>query len=393
MKINKGLQYFLLGLSVSAIIIISFFVGAISDRVFVVKPVDMFLGKKPNLFTPQTPAPEGSAPTILNSQEKLIVDVAERTSGSVVTVAAKKQQSLRPLDDLFGFGFGQSPQSGGQTKQVQHDIGSGFVVEGGFVVTNRHVVDDVTAEFLVIDSQDKEHKILNIYRDPSNDLAVLRVEGLTAAPMDLGDSDSLKVGQSVIAIGTALGQFRHTVTTGVVSGLGRGIEAGDPFGGSTEALENVIQTDAAINPGNSGGPLLDSTGKVIGVNVAVSAAGQNIGFAIPINVIKTSLKQFNETGKFDRPFLGVRYQAISQQAALLNNVPQGVLVLEVVQGSSAAEAGIQTGDIITKFDGKELKDTELSKLINSKKIGDKVKVEYYRKTDKKEVELTLKGQS
>lgn len=166
----------------------------------------------------------------------------------------------------------------------------------------------------------------------------------------------------MIAIGTALGQFRHTVTTGVISGLGRGIQAIDPGMGSAEEIDNVIQTDAAINPGNSGGPLLDRSGEVIGVNVAVSQGAQNIGFALPINVIKASIANFNDTGSFDRPYLGVSYRDISQEAALFNEVPQGAYVVSVVDGSSAAQAGLQAGDIITEFDGQSLKDHQLASL-------------------------------
>jgi len=152
--------------------------------------------------------------------------------------------------------------------------------------------------------------------------------------LELGDSGNLKVGQFVIAIGTALGEFRHTVTTGVISGLGRGIVAGSEYEGYVERLDDVIQTDAAINPGNSGGPLLNSAGQVIGINVAVAQGAQNIGFAIPVNVFKNSLEKFRETGKFPaKPFLGIRYQMVSQQAAIANEVPQGAYVVEVVDGS------------------------------------------------------------
>jgi serine protease Do len=189
----------------------------------------------------------------------------------------------------------------------------------------------------------------------------------------MGESDKLKVGQFVIAIGTALGEFKDTVTTGVISGLGRGITAGSVFEGYVERLDNVIQTDAAINPGNSGGPLLNSAGQVIGINVAVAAGGQNIGFAIPINVIKESIDNFNKTGKFERPFLGIRYRMISRDVALMNDVPQGAYVVEVVEGSAADKAGIKAGDIITKFDNQSFKDenVDLAKLISQKKVGDK----------------------
>ena len=236
-------------------------------------------------------------------------------------------------------------------------------------------------------------RVDDIYRDPANDLAFLQVSGLEAPSLPLGDSESIRVGEQVIAIGTALGEFRHTVTTGVVSGLGRGIQAGTRFGGRVESLENVIQTDAAINPGNSGGPLIDATtANVIGVNVAVSAQGENVGFAIPINVVKSSIQNFNETGQFDRPFMGVRYQLITEQAALLNEVPQGAYVLEVIPGSTAAQADIQQGDIIVKFDGRDISDEEnLAELINQYSIGDSVSVEVWRDGQTQTLQLQLRG--
>jgi S1-C subfamily serine protease len=194
----------------------------------------------------------------------------------------------------------------------------------------------------------------------------------------------------VIAIGTALGEFRHTVTTGVISGLGRGIQAGSQLGGSIEQLDNVIQTDAAINPGNSGGPLLNSVGQVIGINTAVAAQGQNIGFAIPINVVKDSLDNFEKTGKFDRAFLGVSYQIIPKETAILNNVPVGAYLRTVVEGSPAAQAGLVQGDIITKIDGQTLDDKNpLSTIISKKKSGDTVSVEYWREGQTKTIQVKL----
>jgi serine protease Do len=176
----------------------------------------------------------------------------------------------------------------------------------------------------------------------------------------------------------------------VISGLGRGIEAGSSVEG-LEKLDNVIQTDAAINPGNSGGPLLDSSGKVIGVNVATSQSGQNIGFALPISLVKESIDNFKTTGEFDRAFLGVAYKIISKQAALLNNVPQGAYVQNVVSGSSADKGGIKADDIITEINGKKLsdeKDGSLVAFINKMRIGDEVNFKVWR--DKQEISLGVK---
>jgi len=300
------------------------------------------------------------------TEESVVIDVAERVSPSVVTVGITK------------------------TAQVFVDIGTGFIIaKEGLIVTNKHVVADTRAKYLVITKDDKEYEVKKIYRDPINDLAILKIDPETSGlrPIEFGDSDRLKVGQFVIAIGTALGEFRHTVTTGVVSGLGRGITAGSPFEGYVEQLDNVIQTDAAINPGNSGGPLLNSAGQVIGLNVAVAAQGQNIGFAIPINLIKESLVGFEKTGKFERAFLGVRYRMISRDLALLNEVPQGAYIVEIVSDSPADKAGVKEGDIITKFDGQPVQEKNggLAKLINQKKIGDRISLTVWRDAD----ELTL----
>ena len=169
-----------------------------------------------------------------------------------------------------------------------------------------------------------------------------------------------QVGQFVVAIGTALGEFRNSVTTGVVSGIGRQIQAGDQFQGYVEQLDNVIQTSAPINPGNSGGPLVDSSGNVIGINTAVAQNGQNIGFALPINVVKDSMNNFNQTGQFNRPYLGVQYKLITRDVALMNDVPAGAYVEAVVSGSPAEKSGVQQGDILVKIDGNAIGDTTTS---------------------------------
>jgi len=387
---SPQVKTFFLGLSVSILILVSFFGGALADRVFGVKPLDYVLGRARLSSLPASSKNLNGEGTLLPQNGGSVADVAESTSPSVVTVSIKQQQPV--LDrNIFGFGFGM-PSQPTQTEQVQRDIGTGFVVsDQGLVVTNKHVVSGDQSQYTVFDKDDKEYAVTNIYRDPTNDIAIIQIDGANLPALPLGDSDKLRVGQAVIAIGTALGEFRHTVTTGVVSGLGRGIQAGNPVGGLMESLENVIQTDAAINPGNSGGPLLDSAGSVIGVNVAVTANAQNIGFAIPINVIRSSLENFNSTGQFNRPFLGVRYRMISEQAALFNEVPQGAYIMEVTPDSSAVAAGLQLGDIITELDGQSLKETDLAKYINGKKIGDTMTVKFWRETQQQTVTVTLRG--
>ncbi len=317
------------------------------------------------------------------TEENAIINVVEAVTPSVVTVGGSF--SVKPLS-FFGFS--------GQAQQVDEDIGSGFIIdaEEGLVVTNKHVVSDFEAKYRVVAADGIELVVEKIYRDPVNDLAILQVERgkTTLKEVKLGNSNDLKVGQVVIAIGTALGEFRSTVTTGVISGLGRGIAAGSPLGGIGERLDNVIQTDAAINPGNSGGPLLNSSAEVIGVNVAVSASGQNIGFAIPINVIKEAIDNFNTTGKFSRPFLGVRYQQIDQKTAVLNFVPQGAFVAEVVSGSPAETAGIKENDIIVEVDGEQLtEENSIPEIMANKKVGDQLSLKVYRDGETIILQVTL----
>ncbi|OGD09671.1 hypothetical protein A2397_03215 [Candidatus Amesbacteria bacterium RIFOXYB1_FULL_44_23] len=365
--------------------------GAVSDRLFGFKLLDKWMpirSGQSSIFNVQK---------IVN-EESAVIEVAEKVSPSVVTIGISTTQRVfnpfsdnNPFSDPFGF-FGQRGGSISE-KKIEEDIGSGFVISSdGLIVTNKHVVSDTSAKYRVITKDDKTYDVQKIYRDPANDLAILKVEVNGLTEVEMGDSSKLRVGQFVVAIGTALGEFRHTVTTGVVSGLGRGISAGSPFEGMVERLDNVIQTDAAINPGNSGGPLLNSVGQVIGVNTAVSGEGQNIGFAIPINVIKDAIDNFNKTGQFSRPYLGVRYRVLSMKTALQYEVPTGAYVQAVVEESPAFKAGIEVGDIITKFDGKKITgetDSELSKAISEHKVGDKVKIEVYRDGETKTIEVTL----
>jgi S1-C subfamily serine protease len=381
------MKRFLLGFSVGVLVVVSAFGGAVADRLVGLEFLNKFLPEA------NIPAKEGVVEQRVLREESVVVNVAEAVSPSVVTVSVTKQrQTMEPFFlDPFGMFEFRRP---GRSQEVKQDIGSGFIIDAGLVVTNKHVVSDATAAYKIITKDDQEHDVAKIYRDPTNDIAILKVDGLTNQAVKLGDSDQLKVGQFVIAIGTALGEFRHTVTTGVISGLGRGIQAGDPFGGLAEQLDNVIQTDAAINPGNSGGPLLNSAGQVIGVNVAVAQSGQNIGFALPINTVKQVVDSFRQTGSFERPFLGVRYQMISTETALMNDVPAGAYIVEVVDGSPAAVAGLKTGDIIVRAAGQKLSDADggLAGVINSKKVGENLDLEIFRDGKTISLSVTLTSQ-
>ncbi len=306
------------------------------------------------------------------TEENAIIDTVDKSSPSVVAIGVT-QRVINPFS--FNGGGQQLPQN-----NQQSTIGTGFVVsDKGIIVTNRHVVSDTSLKYSVVTKDGKKLDVTKIYRDPNLDLALVQVSNVDGLkPLELGDSSKLKVGQTLIAIGNALGRFDNTVTTGVVSGLGRTVGAGDPFSGETELLDNLIQTDAAINPGNSGGPLLNSAAQVIGVNVATTEGAQNIGFAIPINSVKAMVDEFNKTGTISRPYLGVRYRLLTRDIALLNSVPQGAYIQEVLQSSPADKAGIQAGDIITKIDGQAITtDTAVSDTIQKKKVGDSVSLEVW----------------
>lgn len=321
-------------------------------------------------------------------EENVITEVVERVSPSVVTVGISQ---TRRAGDIFDFNpFDPfSPQGRGTT--IEQDIGSGFIISGdGLVVTNKHVVSVPNAKYRVITADDKSYDIVKIYRDPDSDLAIVKIDATGLTPIEMGDSDNIKVGQMAIAIGTALGEFRNTVTVGVISGVGRGITAGDPFASSAERLDNVIQTDAAINPGNSGGPLLNSAGQVIGVNTAVSAEGQSIGFALPINTVKEAVNNFNTTGQFNRPFVGVEYRMISRQVAVLNEIPEGAYVMNIVEGSPAERAGIQPDDIITRINGDKVTTAnDLARIVGKKKVGDIVSCTVWREGEERTFTVTL----
>jgi len=316
-------------------------------------------------------------------EESTVIDVVQKVSPSVVSIAVENRQTI----NFFGI-----PQ---QNQGKESGIGTGFVVsKDGLILTNRHVVSDTSLKYVAVikgkDGNTKKLPVIKINRDSFNDLALVQVDAHDLTPVELGDSDHLKVGQKAIAIGNALGEFDNTVTTGVVSALGRAVSPIDPSTGVAEKLDDLIQTDAAVNPGNSGGPLVNSAAQVIGVNTAVASA-QNIAFAIRINIAKQLIADFNTSGgKISRPFLGVRYTHISKDTALLNNVPQGELIREVVSASAADKAGIEVGNIVTEFDGKQLnEENALTNIIRSKKVGDQVKLKVFRNEKIEELTLTL----
>jgi len=345
-------------------------------------------------LSPQQSSPKIEKQTVVYEESKIIKAIEEALP-SVVTIGISKTTSTRDFFEIDPFDF-FSPfrRIPGQKRKIEQNIGSGFIIsQDGLIVTNKHVVSDTAASYKVLTNDDKKYEVKKIYRDPLNDLAILKIDATGLKPLALGDSSNLKLGQLVIAIGTPLGEFRNTVTSGIISGLGRGITAGSPFENYVERLDNVIQTDAAINPGNSGGPLINSAGQAIGVNTAISQEGQNIGFAIPINVVKDLIKNFNQAGgKIERAYLGVRYKMIDRQTAVLNDLPEGAYITQVVENSPAQKAGLREEDIIIEFDGQKIRgedDQTLQKMIAKKKVGDRVRLKIWREGETKEIEVTL----
>lgn len=308
-------------------------------------------------------------------EENAIISVVEKTSPSVIAIGV----SQRVVNPFNPFSVPRDEES---------TIGTGFVVsDKGVIVTNKHVVSASEGKYTVITKDGERYDVTKIYRDPNLDLAIVKVEGSSFVPLELGDSSKLKVGQTVIAIGNALGKFTNTVTTGVVSGLSRRVVAGDPFQGYLENLDNLIQIDAAINPGNSGGPLLNSAGQVIGMNVATTEGAQNIGFAIPVNSLKQIVEEFNQTGTIIRPFLGISYRFISKDVAILNEVPQGAYIQDVIALGPAAKAGVRPGDIITKINNESIdQENKVAEIISKSSIGSSLQLTIWR--DGKELNLT-----
>ena len=372
-----------------------------------------------NIFPPLSHASEKSitdetqyaTPRDYVREESRIIDIVEQSNPAVVSIVITKDvpvieqyyEELDPFEDFFGgsFGFRVPRQRQNGTEKREVGGGSGFFISSdGLLVTNRHVVNDKDAEYTILTNSGETYNAKVLARDTTFDIAVLKVESKGFSYLEFGDSDNIKAGQTVIAIGNALTEFQNSVSVGVVSGLSRSIIAGSAFGKS-EMLEGVIQTDAAINPGNSGGPLLDLNGKVIGVNVAVQRGAENIGFALSGNTVKTIVTSVQEHGEIIKPYLGIRYITITEHLQKKNDLPvaHGALVargetredLAVIPGSPADIAGIMENDIILEIDGVKIeRGASLSTLIRQKQVSQSITLAILRHGTEKQITATLK---
>ncbi len=349
------------------------------------------------------------APTI--DYEEAVVRAVEESTPSVVSIIISKNlpvieqcpydpfSNLPPeMKQFFGGGFEFSQPCPKGTKLEKVGGGSGFIVSSdGLILTNKHVVIDTKAEFTVITHDGKKYNAEVLARDPVQDLAIIKINAAGLKPAKLGDSDSIKLGQTAIAIGYSLGEFSNTVSAGIISGLSRAIIAsGANIGART--IQGVIQTDAAINQGNSGGPLLNLKGEVIGVNTAVARGAENIGFAIPINQAKRSIESVKATGTIKVPYLGVRYITITPELAANEklSVKDGAILrvpgeaAAVLPDSPAAKAGLKSGDIIVELNNEKLTtDNILGFLIQKYNIGATITLKVIREGVTMELKAVL----
>lgn len=397
-------------------IVVSFAVSAVVGAVFGYWGATSF---GPNLVSPlvQLVRPtETKAPAVV-TEETQVINVVKHASPAVVSIVATKDLTIverqgifNPFEDFCKDPFfrqflgsqcdiqSQPPITKKEKQQVS--AGTGFIISSdGLVLTNKHVINVSEADFTVITSDNKKYPAKILAKDPVQDLALLKVSATALSSLTLGDSSKLQIGQTVIAIGNALGEFSNSVSRGVISGLSRSITASEG-GGRSEKLEQVIQTDAAINPGNSGGPLLNLSGEVIGINTAIAQGAQNVGFAIPINQAKRDIQQVKTLGKISYPFLGIRYVMITDELKEKNNLPvnYGALIvhgetqtdLAVTPGSPADKAGIRENDIILEMNSKRIdQDNDVAKMMQSFSVGQTITLKILSGGQEKTMRVTL----
>ena len=281
------------------------------------------------------------------SEEEAVIKTYENLLPSVVSILITEKVS----NDL------------GEVSLQETGGGTGFFISSdGYIITNKHVVLEKNVNYTVITNTNKEYVGSVLARDPLFDIAIMKIEGTGFKPAKLGDSDKIRIAQSVIAIGNVLTEFKNSVTRGIISGVGRTITASGS--NITETIEGAIQTDASINPGNSGGPLVNLNGEVIGINTAIYRSGEALGFALPINLAKDALAKFKKFDEIKRTFLGVRYIMLNRYLSFANKLPvqEGAYVLKeipsgeptIIPDGPAEAAGIKPGDVILEVNGQKL---------------------------------------
>lgn len=350
--------------------------GSLASGWFALKAISHLDRLNNNTFTSDFVQDGNSA----NFTEGSIADVANRVAPSVVSIVTETKTTS------YNYFYGPTESTG-------KAAGTGIIVStDGYVLTNKHVIDDATKIYVILDDGTTYKNVKLIAADPLNDVAYLKIEDakdLKAAT--LGDSKTITLGEQVIAIGNALGQYQNTITSGIISGTGRSVTATDSSYQNAETLTDLIQTDAAINSGNSGGPLVNAAGEVIGINTAVSS-GNNIGFAIPISSVKGMLKTLLETGSTKRAYVGVNYVNLDATTALENDLDStfGAYVSDVMSGSPAASAGLKKGDIIVALNNIKIgANISLGTLLGEHSVGETVTLTIIRNSETKTVELTL----
>ena len=330
-----------------------------------------------------------------------IVEIAKKVCPAVITIVISKD--LPKIEGFYFFPFGGQefvvPKMEKGKERTRIGGGSGFIVSPeGYILTSAHVVGDAEAEYTIVVEPTKKYPAKIVSRDPISDIAVLKIEAEHLPYLELGDSDKIELGEEVVAVGNALGEFHDTVSAGIVSGMSRSITAFSGLTARSAQLRGLIQTDAAINPGNSGGPLVNIEGKVIGINTAVVMGAQNIGFAIPINYAKKDLEEVRKYGKIKRPFLGIRYIVLNGEIAELHKLPKdyGALVIRetlgesaVVKGSAADKAGLKEYDLILECQREKVTEKNpLANILQKFKIGDEISLKVLR--EGKEINLKVK---